>query len=120
MQTDETLNAWAANYTDSEDVGYSVGEQGLFTAHPEVAFAVLAVLAEDGYDFRVQLMGEDAEVEVVKDGRTVAMSEGSRTDIARLMVQAAYDAENGETEDTEPEDDMDDSMESEAEDGEDA
>lgn len=119
MQSDETLNAWAANYTDSDEVGFSVGEQGLFTAHPEVAFAVLATLAEDGYDFRVQLMGEDAEVEVVKEGRTVGMAEGSRTELARLMVQAAFDAENGETEDTEPEDDMGDTMETE-DDGEDA
>jgi len=40
MQSDETLNAWAANYTDSDEVGFSVGEQGLFTAHPEVPRAV--------------------------------------------------------------------------------
>jgi hypothetical protein len=112
MKTDETtLNAWAASFTESGDVGYAVGQQAMFTRHPEVAFTLLLILSEDGYDFSIEIEGEDAEVEIMRNGETVTSAEGGRDELAMLIVQAAHDVDQGmESGEDEPEDEPEDDM----------
>jgi hypothetical protein len=98
------LDLWASKFLGVNDAEAEADAAiGWFTQSPGSAFVVLDKCANEGCSVTIEISGDSVKVECDK-----AEAKGSKKDLARLMVEAAYNCHNGINEAGEDDSDGDD------------